>query len=58
MNWVESTDRSSSDYLRFGLGFLAFLIGAAGMETNCVWVAAVGAAVFLFTIVSYLGAED
>ncbi|HVU99878.1 MAG TPA: hypothetical protein VHH88_00860 [Verrucomicrobiae bacterium] len=57
MNSVESTDRSSSDYFLFGLGFVAFLFAVAGMEVNSVWIAVAGAVVLLLTIVSF-SAED
>ena len=57
MNWVDSTDRCSSDYVRFGVGFLAFLVGVSGMVANSLWAAILGAVVFLGVIVSYLG-ED
>lgn len=50
MNYYDSTDRNSTDYTLFGLGFIAVLIGATGIVINSPALATLGLLLLLAVI--------
>ena len=48
--YPDSTDRGPADFLLFGLAFLGFLIGAAGVELNSLPLSIFGGLLLLVTV--------
>jgi len=53
-----STQRDGLALLRFGLGFVGFLLGSAGVVTTSPAVAILGALLLLLIIVSFRRSDD
>jgi hypothetical protein len=47
MQWTESTDRTATDYVLFGLGFIGFVMAVAGVVLALVSLAVLGLIVLL-----------
>lgn len=48
-----STDRKSSDYIIFALGFLGFIVAGAGVVASSALVAGTGATVLLLSVLRF-----
>ena len=48
--YEDSTDRTTGDYVKFAVGFLGFLIAAAGVDLSSTPVAIAGAVILLLVV--------
>jgi len=53
-----SAQRDAVDLLRFGLGFVGFLTGAAGVVTSSLTASIFGALLLLLILVSFRRSDD
>lgn len=58
MRFVDSTDRCSADYLKFGLGFVGFMFAIGGIVFGASWSAILGGIVFFAVLLSFFFGRD
>jgi hypothetical protein len=54
MRIYESSDRAASDFILFALGFIGFVVGAAGVVVSSPATALFGGLLTLFAVSSFL----
>ncbi len=52
-NYSDSTDRSVLEYGLFAFGFVAFLVALSGVILTAAWLAVVGAALLVLTMLVF-----
>ncbi|HWX19111.1 MAG TPA: hypothetical protein VN578_04290 [Candidatus Binatia bacterium] len=52
-SYSDSTDRNAAEFLRFALGFLGFMVAAAGIIVGSPAFAVIGAAILLLVLLSF-----
>jgi len=55
--YSESTERTPTDYVRFALGFLGFMIASGGVVVASPALAVLGFLIFLLVLLSFAGRE-